>query len=193
MVQRLQYILGKLYRPRTGWARQVFALSRPDAEKLPRRASIIVISVTAPGRRPANIGEFTQMLRLSFAEVDFLDPDLPDRIRSKFAEVFAQGQVRAIRVFAESQPDEVASSANHCERDRARRVEAVIVILRGGSALGSIGHQSTRSANFSNAVKPGHARCAMPLQRAVPICSFREAARTGLRPSTIEGFRYVAC
>ncbi|MFM0221667.1 hypothetical protein [Paraburkholderia dipogonis] len=191
MAQRQPYILSKLYRPRTGRARQVFALSRPDAEKLQQLSSITVISVTAPERRPANIGEFTQVLRLSFADVDFLDPDLPDRVRSKFAEVFAQGQVRAIRVFVESRPAEVASSANHCERDRARRVEAVIVILRGGSALGSIAHQSTRSANFSNAVKPGHARCAMQLQRAVPVCSFRETARTDLRPSTIGGFRYV--
>ncbi|AXV76515.1 hypothetical protein CJO79_05690 [Ralstonia solanacearum] len=50
MAHRLQDILGKLYRPRTDGTRQVFALSRSDAERLPLLPSVAVISITAPER-----------------------------------------------------------------------------------------------------------------------------------------------
>ncbi|GAF76260.1 unnamed protein product, partial [marine sediment metagenome] len=48
MTQRLPDVVGKLYKPLENGMRQVFALSRGDAEKLPRLPSIAVISVIAP-------------------------------------------------------------------------------------------------------------------------------------------------
>lgn len=81
MPQRLQDILLQLYRPQIGGTRQVFTLSRSEAEKLPQLPSIAVISITAPGRPPANIGDFVHVLRLSFADVDFFNPDLSEKHR----------------------------------------------------------------------------------------------------------------
>lgn len=75
MPRRLQDIVSKLYRPPVG-VRQVFALSRDDAERLPRLASIAVISITAPERQEAQLDGFTYVLRLSFADVDFMNPPL---------------------------------------------------------------------------------------------------------------------
>ncbi|WP_261531385.1 hypothetical protein [Burkholderia multivorans] len=59
MTQLLQDIVGKLYKPPVNGMRQVFALSRGDAEKLPRLPSIAVISVTAPERPLARVDGFT--------------------------------------------------------------------------------------------------------------------------------------
>jgi hypothetical protein len=53
MTQRLPDVLFKLYRPAADRMRQVFALSRGDAERLPSMPSMEFISITAPnGRRP---------------------------------------------------------------------------------------------------------------------------------------------
>jgi len=79
--QRLQDILGRLHRPPADGIRQVFALSRADAERLPLLASIAVISITAPESPLANIGGFAHVLRLSFADVDFLNSDISQKAR----------------------------------------------------------------------------------------------------------------
>ncbi|MCR4143230.1 MULTISPECIES: hypothetical protein [Burkholderiales] len=120
MAQRLQDILHKLYRPPTDGTRQVFALSRPDAEKLPVLPSIAVISITAPERPPAAIGDFAHVLRLSFADVDFLNPDLSERARGKLAHAFTEEQAEAIRSFVEALPDEICSLVIHCEGGYSR-------------------------------------------------------------------------
>ena len=120
MAQRLQDILHKLYRPQTDGTRQVFALSRPDAEKLPVLPSIAVISITAPERPPAAIGDFAHVLRLSFADVDFLNPDLSERARGKLAHAFTEEQAEAIRSFVEALPDEICSLVIHCEGGYSR-------------------------------------------------------------------------
>jgi predicted protein tyrosine phosphatase len=120
VAQRLQGILSKLYRPPIGETRQIFTLSRPDAERLPLLPSIAVVSITAPERPPANIGGFAHVLRLSFADVDFLNPDLSAKARSKLAHAFTEEHRHAICSFVEALPDEITSLVIHCEGGYSR-------------------------------------------------------------------------
>lgn len=130
MPQRLQDILGKLYRPPADGARQVFALSRSGAERLPPLPSIAVISLTAPERPPANIGRFIHALRLSFADVDFLNPDLSDKARGKLAHAFTEEHGRAIRSFVEALPGDISSVVVHCEGGFSRSCAVAIALHR---------------------------------------------------------------
>ncbi|MFV8580997.1 hypothetical protein ACNRBH_17885 [Ralstonia pseudosolanacearum] len=102
MTQRLQDILGKLYR-----THRVFALFRSDTERLPLLPSIAVISITAPARSPTHIGDFAHVLRLSFSDVDFLNSNLSEKARSKFAHVFTEEHGQAIRSFVEELPGDI--------------------------------------------------------------------------------------
>jgi predicted protein tyrosine phosphatase len=119
-MQRLQDIVGKLYRAPSGHTRQVFGLSRSDAERLPRLPSIAVISITAPERPPADLDGFNHLLRLSFADVDFLNPDLSERAKTRVAHSFTAEQACMIRSFIERLPDTVASVVVHCEGGYSR-------------------------------------------------------------------------
>lgn len=130
VTQRLQDILGKLYRPPVDGRRQVFALSRADAERLPELASIAVISVTAPERSPANIPGFSHVLRLSFADVDFLNPDLSARAKEKLPHAFTAAHGSAIRTFVETLPAEIASVVVHCEGGYSRSCAIAIALHR---------------------------------------------------------------
>ncbi|MHA6829377.1 hypothetical protein ACQUJV_24640 [Ralstonia pseudosolanacearum] len=130
MVQRLQDILGKLYRPLADGARQVFALSRSDAERLPLLPSIAVISITAPERPPATIGDFAHVLRLSFADVDFLNPDLSGKARGKLAHAFTDEHGQAIRSFVEALPGNISSIVIHCEGGFSRSCAVAIALHR---------------------------------------------------------------
>jgi len=129
MTQRLQDVFGKLYKPLPDGIRQVFALSRAEAEKLPQLSSIAVISITAPERPPSNIGNFAHVLRLSFADVDFLNPDLSNKARSNLAHAFTAKHGYAIRSFVEALPGEISSVVVHCEGGYSRSC-AVAVALR---------------------------------------------------------------
>ncbi|KVD49042.1 MULTISPECIES: hypothetical protein [Burkholderia] len=120
MTQRLQDVVGKLYRSPAGHARQVFALSRRDAERLPRLPSVAVISVTAPGRSPANLDGFDHVLRLSFTDVDFLKPDLSRKATEKLTDAFTRGHADMIRSFVERLPDEINAIVVHCEGGYSR-------------------------------------------------------------------------
>ncbi|CAG2304673.1 hypothetical protein [Burkholderia sola] len=128
MAQRLQDIVGKLYRPPSNGTRQVFALSRLDAEKLPQLSSIAVISITAPERPPANIGNFAHVLRLSFADVDFLNPELSHRARSRLVDAFTEAQAQEIRSFIEALPGEIASVVVHCEGGYSRSCGVAVAL-----------------------------------------------------------------
>ncbi len=119
MTQLLQDIVGRLYRP-PGGARQVFALSRADAERLPRLSSIAIVSITSPDRAPATLGGFDHLLRLSFADVDFLNPRLSMKAQDKLVDVFTAQQAQTIRTFVEALPDEIASIVVHCEGGYSR-------------------------------------------------------------------------
>jgi len=130
MVQRFHRIVGKLYKPPADGARQVFALSRGDAEKLPRLPSIAVISVTAPGRPPASLDGFAHLLRLSFADVDFLSPSLSTKSRGKLVHVFTPEQAEEIHSFIEALPKDVVSVVVHCEGGYSRSCAIALALHR---------------------------------------------------------------
>lgn len=130
MVQRLKDILGKLYRPPTDGLRQVFALSRADAERLPELASIAVISITAPERPPANLAGFAHVLRLRFEDVDFLNPELSARAKEKLPQAFTAEHGSAIRTFVETLPSEIASVVVHCEGGYSRSSAIAVALHR---------------------------------------------------------------
>ncbi|RQZ59315.1 hypothetical protein [Burkholderia sp. Bp9004] len=130
MTQRLQDVVGKLYKPLANGARQVFALSRGDAEKLPQLPSIAVISVTAPERPPASLDGFAHVLRLSFADVDFLNPSLSKKTRDKLAHAFTLEQAQSIRSFVEALPIEIVSVVVHCEGGYSRSCAIALALHR---------------------------------------------------------------
>ena len=130
MVQRLQEVVGKLYKPPADGARQVFALSRGDAEKLPRLPSIAVISVTAPERPPACLDGFAHLLCLSFADVDFLSPNLSKKSRDKLVHAFTPEQAQSIRSFVEALPIDIVSVVVHCEGGYSRSCAIALALHR---------------------------------------------------------------
>jgi hypothetical protein len=95
--------------------RQVFALSRPGEKKLPQLSSIAVFSATTPERPPANFGEFDHVLSLTFADVEFLSPELSDKVRRNLPHALTETQVQDIRAFIEALPAGIASVLVHCE------------------------------------------------------------------------------
>ncbi|WP_197377983.1 hypothetical protein [Ralstonia pseudosolanacearum] len=130
MAQRLQDILGKLYRPPADGRRQVFALSRSDAERLPELPSIAVISVVAPERPPAKLAGFAHVLRLRFEDVDFLNPELSARAKEKLPHAFTAEHGSAIRKFVETLPPEIATVVVHCEGGYSRSSAIAIALHR---------------------------------------------------------------
>jgi predicted protein tyrosine phosphatase len=130
MTQRLQDVVGKLYRPPIGQTRQVFALSRSDAERLPRLSSVAIISITAPELPTVNLDGFEHLLRLSFADVDFLNPDLSKRAKEKVVHSFTAEQACLIRSFIERLPDTVVSVVVHCEGGYSRSCAVALGLHR---------------------------------------------------------------
>lgn len=130
MIQRRQDIVGKLYRLPADGIRQVFALARRDAEKLPSMRSIAVISITAPERPPANLAGFNHVLRLSFADVDFLKPDLSCKAQEKLVWAFTAEKAQSVRFFVEALPDEIASIVIHCEGGYSRSCAIALALHR---------------------------------------------------------------
>lgn len=130
MVQRLHEVVGKLYKPPADGSRQVFALPRSDAEKLPRLPSIAVISVTAPERPLASLDGFAHLLRLSFEDVDFLSPNLSNKSRGKLAHAFTAEQAQAIHSFVEALPIDVVSIVVHCEGGYSRSCAIALALHR---------------------------------------------------------------
>nr|WP_315593688.1 hypothetical protein [uncultured Cupriavidus sp.] len=120
MPLQLTDAIDKLYKPPRDGTRQVLAMSRSVAEKLPRLGSLAVISVTAPGRPLASLDGFRQVLRLSFADVDFMNPELSARAREKLVDAFRPEHVERIRKFVEALPGEVATVVVHCEGGYSR-------------------------------------------------------------------------
>jgi predicted protein tyrosine phosphatase len=112
---RLKEIIAQLYRPSAAGRRQVFALSRTEAEQLPSLPWLAVVSVTAPDRLPAKLQGIKYVLRLSFADVDFDSPDLSERARMKIINAFRPEHARAIHEFVAQLPEAVSSIVVHCE------------------------------------------------------------------------------
>lgn len=115
MLQTLAEILSRLYRPPEDGIRQVLALSRHNAEKLPRLPSIAIISITSPERPLANLDGFDNLLRLGFEDVDFLNPGISMKARKKLDHAFTAVQAKAIRSFVSALPEEIRSIIVHCE------------------------------------------------------------------------------
>ena len=120
MTTRLAEVLTRLYRPLPDGTRQVFALSRAEAEKLPGLAHVAVISITAPERSLAALGDFEHLLRLSFADVDFENAELSQRARERLPHAFTPEQAKRICSFVESLPNAVSSIVVHCEGGYSR-------------------------------------------------------------------------
>ncbi|MEO7495087.1 MAG: hypothetical protein ABIT83_02605 [Massilia sp.] len=114
MNEHLKSVISKLYRP-PATGRQVFALSRPDAQRVPALPSVAMISITAAERTPAQLEGFEHLLRLSFADVDFKSQELSARAREKLPEAFQPSQAREIVEFIEALPAEIQSVVVHCE------------------------------------------------------------------------------
>lgn len=114
MKTRLKNVISSLYKP-SSETMQVFALSRADAEQLPRLSSIAVISITAPGRPLAAVEGYEHLLRLSFEDVDFLNPKLSSRAKTKTSAEFTEAHAQLIRSFVEQLPSTIASVVVHCE------------------------------------------------------------------------------
>nr|WP_254600644.1 hypothetical protein [Achromobacter kerstersii] len=130
MLQTLAEVVSRLYRPPEDGIRQVLALSRHDAEKLPRLPSIAIISVTSPERPLANLDGFDNLLRLRFEDVDFLSPDISMKARKKLVHAFTAVQAKAIRSFVSALPEEIRSVVVHCEGGYSRSCAVALAIHR---------------------------------------------------------------
>ncbi|WON83105.1 MULTISPECIES: hypothetical protein [Chromobacterium] len=74
-----------------------------------------MISITAPERPTAAVDGFAYLLRLSFADVDFLNPLLSKKAQQKAQNAFTPSQASQILDFVNSLPGDVHSLVVHCE------------------------------------------------------------------------------
>lgn len=115
MTPRLRFVISKLFRPCLTGGRQIFAVSRAEAERLPRLPLVAVISITSVSRPLASLDGVEHLLQLQFEDVDFLNPDLSKRAKEKLSGAFTTQQADQIRSFVESLPNEIHSIVIHCE------------------------------------------------------------------------------
>lgn len=114
MPQSLSTVINALYKPPvTG--RQVLALSRKSAESLPLLDNVAVISITAPDRNLAQLKDFEQVLRLSFADVDFSNKELSARAKQKIVDAPTEKDAEKVIHFVDDLPSTVHSLVIHCE------------------------------------------------------------------------------
>lgn len=126
MTPRLKSVIDALYRP--GQQRKVFALSRTEAENIPRLPTIAIISITAPERPPANLVGFDHLMRLSFADVDHLSTTLSARGREKVSKAFTLDQAGQVLSFVDALPNSVLSIVVHCEGGYSRSCAVAYVL-----------------------------------------------------------------
>jgi len=141
-------LFAKLYSPPTDGTKQAIALSRSEAEALPLLESVAVISITAPEKLPAELQAFPHILRLSFADVDFLSPGtLSRRASEKLKYAFTKDQVKKVRSFVETLPDSISTVVVHCEGGYSRSTAVVLALnaLYGYAVM----HEQLEDANPS--------------------------------------------
>ncbi|MDR3369069.1 hypothetical protein [Rhodoferax sp.] len=126
MTPRLKSVIDELYRP--GQRRKIFALSRAEAENIPRLPTIAIISITAPERPPANLDGFEHLMRLSFADVDHLSTNLSARGREKVSKAFTLDQAEQVLSFVDALPTSVLSIVVHCEGGYSRSCAVAYVL-----------------------------------------------------------------
>ncbi|WP_458762836.1 protein-tyrosine phosphatase family protein [Cupriavidus basilensis] len=128
MNKHLSEVIAMLYRASTNGVRRAFALSRAEAERLPPLPWVAIVSITAPERPPAMLDGFVHMLRLSFADVDFMSFAPSPRARAKLGHAFTIEQAQAIRHFVETLPGGVTSVVVHCEGGYSRSCAVVLAL-----------------------------------------------------------------
>lgn len=128
MSKRFKEIVDKLYHPPRDGKRQVIAMSRGEAEKLPRLPTIAVVSITAPERPMAALDGFEHLLRMSFADVDFLNPDISPRAKSRASAAFTKEQAAQILQFVAALPDHVQTVVVHCEGGYSRSCAVALAL-----------------------------------------------------------------
>ncbi|MEB5967376.1 hypothetical protein [Comamonas testosteroni] len=127
MGQSLREVIDLLYKPPPG-TRQAIAVSRRVAEQLPPLGSVAMISITAPERAPADVHGFIHILRLSFADVDFLNAEISERAKTKIKDGFTAPQAREIHAFVRALPAEIRSVVVHCEGGYSRSCGVVLAL-----------------------------------------------------------------
>ncbi|TDY87770.1 UNVERIFIED_ORG: hypothetical protein DFO49_4417 [Herbaspirillum seropedicae] len=105
----------KIFKPPSNGGRQVIALSRANAERLPAVDSAALISITGPNRPPATLAPFNYLLRLTFADVDFDSVDLSSKAIEKLPYQFTEVQATQVLAFVEGLPAGIRSIVVHCE------------------------------------------------------------------------------
>lgn len=130
MKQYLSDVISALHRPPAKGERRAFALSRAEAERLPSLPTFAIISITTPGRPPAALNDIAHLLRLCFADVDFLNSELSPRARVKLSEAFTAQQAEEVRRFVESLPADVRTVVIHCEGGYSRSCAIALALHR---------------------------------------------------------------
>jgi predicted protein tyrosine phosphatase len=74
-----------------------------------------MISITAPDKVMAHVPEYEHLLRLSFADVDFLAEDLSARAAEKLPAAMTRKDAEEILAFVEALPESVHTLLVHCE------------------------------------------------------------------------------
>lgn len=130
MSPRLKDVINQLYRPVLQGGRQVFALSRAEAEQLPRLSNVAIISIISPGQAPAAFDGLEHLLRLEFEDVDFLNTELSAKAKEKLPGSFTDNQARLIRSFIENLPALVHTIVVHCGGGFSRSCAVAFCINR---------------------------------------------------------------
>lgn len=127
MSQSLKEVIDLLYKPPQG-QRQAIAVSRRVAELLPPLPTVAMISITASERAPAEVDGFTPLLRLSFADVDYLNPEISARAKAKIKDGFTFQQAQEIHSFVRALPTEIRTLVVHCEGGYSRSCGVVLAL-----------------------------------------------------------------
>ena len=106
---RIRHVIAALYKPTA--IRQVIAVSRRIAEKLPPLSTVAVISITSNDQPEPELPGFQYLLRLVFDDVDFLAPGYYTQQNHAS---FTAAHSEKIHEFVRSLPTNIRSIVVHC-------------------------------------------------------------------------------
>lgn len=152
MTPRLRAVIAQLYHPPSAH-RQVFALSRAEAESLPCLPTLAIISVTAPDRPLAELPVIEHVLRLQFADVDWKNPELSARASAKLADRFTPFQAEQILRFVEGLPPEILSIVAHCEGGYSRSAAIALALHKRYGYLVEIDRLNTANQSVLRTIQ----------------------------------------
>ncbi|MDR9837638.1 hypothetical protein [Herbaspirillum huttiense] len=113
MSNRIRNIFAAIHHPPTG-NRQVLALSRRDAERIPLLPGVAMLSITPPYSTPTSLPSYPHLLRLSFSDVDFMSSTLSSRSKEKLDTAFTREQALEVLSFVATLPEEIHTVLVHC-------------------------------------------------------------------------------